>query len=72
MASPSVTRFWRTYREAGRPIPRLHEDDVIDFMLLEAIHLKTKKEDYDAQREAEKTQAKETFKKDFSGLDQFR
>lgn len=41
-------------------------------MILEAIALKVKKEDADAQEAATKTSEKKQWKKDFSGLEQYR
>lgn len=41
---------------------------MLDFMIMEAVSLKIRKED----REAEKARERERFKKDHSSLDQFR
>lgn len=60
--------MWRTHKAAGRPWPKLSDDDVLDYMVMEAVALKANKED----REREKEQEKKKFKKDFSGLDQYR
>jgi hypothetical protein len=47
--------MFRVYKEAGRPWPVLcPEDDVIDYMVMEAVSLKVRKEDRDAQEEADK------------------
>lgn len=32
-------RHWRATREAGRPIPTYSDDDVLDFMVVEAVML---------------------------------
>lgn len=64
MASTASTRFWRVHKAANRPIPRLSDDDVIDFMVLEAIALKVAKEEDDARKKAEK----ENWKKDRGAL----
>ena len=41
MASESSTRLWRACKAAGRPWPVLcPEDDVVDFMVMEAVYLK--------------------------------
>ena len=58
MASTASTRFWRVNRAAGRPIPRLDDDDVIDFMVLEAIALKVRHEEAEAEKEQEKKEWK--------------
>lgn len=60
--------MWRANLAAGRPWPTLSEDSVLDFMIMEAVSLKIRKED----REAEKARERERFKKDHSSLDQFR
>jgi hypothetical protein len=48
------------------------EDDVIDYMVMEAVSIKVNREDAKAQREAEKRQAVAEFKRDTSDLDKFR
>jgi phage/plasmid-associated DNA primase len=37
--------MWRVLKEAGRPIPRFSEDDVLDYMITEAILIKVQRED---------------------------
>lgn len=39
MASPLATRIWAINKEAGRPFPRVSSDDVIDYMVIEALAL---------------------------------
>jgi hypothetical protein len=68
VAGTTGTRLWRIHKAAGRPWPELCEDDVIDFMIMEAIALKAAKEDKDA----EKSRQVEEFKKDKQGLDHLR
>lgn len=51
--------MWRVYKEAGRPWPTISEDPVLDYMVMEAVALKVRKED----REAEKERRREDFKK---------
>lgn len=65
MAGNSATRLWRVSKEAGRSFPILSEDDVIDFMITEAVALRIDKED----RNAEKKQERDEWKKDTSGLE---
>lgn len=68
MASDTSTRMWRTYKAAGRPWPVISPDPVIDYMIMEAVAVKVRKEDEKIQKEQERKQ----FKKDRSGLDAFR
>ena len=42
--------MWRVYKEAGRPIPRFSEDDVLDYMVIESILLKLRREEEEAQK----------------------
>lgn len=64
--------MWRVLRSAGRPWPVLSEDDVLDYMVMEAVKLKVDLEDEEARKEAEKAAARKGFKKDTSSLEQFR
>lgn len=50
-------------REAGRPWPVICEDDeVIDYMVMEAVLLKLHKEDKEAEKAAEQEAARKEFK----------
>lgn len=60
--------MWRTYRAANRPWPKLSDDPVIDYMVMEAVFIKSLEED----RAAEKEQRKKAWAKDKSKLDKFR
>jgi hypothetical protein len=60
VASITATRMWRVYKESGRPWPTLCEDDVIDYMVMEAVAVKAAKE---AEEQA-KTAEREKWKKD--------
>lgn len=64
MASESSTRMWRVCKDAGRPWPIIcPEDDVLDYMVMEAVHLKVQDEEAKARKEAErKHQVEETRK----------
>lgn len=53
MASPTSTRMWRAYQAAGRPWPKLDDDEVIDYMILEAVAVKAKQEEREAEKQAE-------------------
>lgn len=56
-------------KAAGRPWPVLcPEDDVMDFMICEAVAIKAHKEDEKAQER----QRRDDFKKNVEGLEQFR
>lgn len=69
MASTLSTRMWRVYKESGRPFPDLCDgDDVLDYMLVEALALKANKEDSEAAKE----QKIKDWKKETSTLDKFR
>jgi hypothetical protein len=73
VASESSTRLWRVYKEAGRPWPTFcPEDDVVDYMVMEAVAIKASKEDQEAQKKAQKEKEKEAWKQDFSELEEHR
>lgn len=56
-------------KAAGRPWPVIcPEDDVLDFMVMEAVAIKAMREDAEAQ----KKQERDSFKKDYGELDKFR
>lgn len=38
--SKTCERLWAAAKETGRPIPRLSDDPVLDFMVMEAISVK--------------------------------
>lgn len=54
----------RVYKEAGRPLPQFSEDDVTDFMVTEAIIIKSLREEEEAREKVERTH----WKKDIDGL----
>lgn len=64
MASTAATRIFRVCKETGRPFPKVSDDDVIDFMVLEAVTLKVMHED----NEEAKKQRKKEWKKDQDGI----
>lgn len=68
VGSTAATRMWRVFKAAGRPWPRLDEDDVIDYMIMEAVCLKVNKDDENQEKEQEKKE----WMKDKSGLDNLR
>ncbi len=70
MASDLGPRLWRVSKEAGRPVPRFSEDDVIDYMVLEAVALKVWKQEEEASKKKEKSDwknDKESLKKKVKG-----
>jgi hypothetical protein len=51
--------MWRVCKEAGRSWPVIcPEDDVIDYMIMEAVYLKVNREDREAQKEQERAEWK--------------
>jgi hypothetical protein len=58
--------MWHTLRAAGRPWPKLDPDPVIDYMIMEAIHIKIGRE----QQEAEKAAKLEAWRSDRDHLKQ--
>ena len=70
MESDSGPRIWQVCKEAGRPVPRFSEDDVIDYMVLEAVALKVMKQREEAEKKREKSDwknDKEALKKKVKG-----
>ncbi len=68
MAGTIGTRLWRVHKAAGRSWPVLDDDDVIDFMIMEAVALKSAKEDNEQEQQAER----KNWRKDSGGLDKLR
>lgn len=64
MDSPSATRMMRVCKESKRPFPQMSDDDVIDYLVTEAVTFKMLKE----QKEAEKEAEVEEWKRDVSSL----
>lgn len=73
MSSESSLRLWRTYKAAGRPWPVIcPEDDVVDYMVMEAVSIKVSLDDQKRQEEAEEKAKRKEFKSDKSELEKFR
>ncbi len=73
MASESSIRLWRVHKAAGRPWPVIcPEDDVIDYMVMEAVAIKVRIADDKEAKEAERDAARQKFKKDSSALNEYR
>lgn len=69
MGSTTADRLWRVCKEAGRPWPVIDEtDDVIDFMIMEAVTIKINREE---KKKAKEREHKE-FKRDKEGLAKLR
>lgn len=68
MASTTATRLWRVSKAAGRPFPKLDDDDVIDFQIMEAVAVKIQREDEKAEKEYKKRQ----WRKDNEGIDRLK
>ncbi len=60
--------MWRVYKEAGREWPVIDDDDVIDYMIMEAVALKASAED----QKVEKKKEVKNWKKDSEGLNKLR
>ena len=69
MASESSIRLWRVHKDAGRPWPIIcEEDDVIDYMVMEAVAIRVRRED----EKAEKARKRKEWQRESGSLDQFR
>ena len=64
MASTTSTRLWRTCKAAGRPFPQLVEDDVLDYLITEAVAIKVNREEAQAREEAEAKAAMDAKKQE--------
>jgi hypothetical protein len=60
--------MWRVFKEAGRPMPQFSEDDVIDYMVLEAVAIRVAEETAEAQKKVKRRE----WRKDTSALDSMR
>lgn len=47
------SRIWRTSKAAGRPFPRVSDDDVLDYLVAEAVAVKVAREDEEATNKEE-------------------
>ena len=60
MASENSIRLWRVHKEAGRPWPVVcPDDDVIDYMVMEAVAIRVQKADEKAAKAAERNRWKD-------------
>jgi hypothetical protein len=65
VASTTSMRVWRASKDANRPVPKLSDDPVIDFLIIEALAAK----DLYEQGEARKMAEIEEWKKDTQSLE---
>lgn len=72
VASQTSTRVWRTCKEAGRPFPKLSNDDVTDYMIMEAVTLKGLKEMREAEKEAEENAKRKDWQTNPKGFEDLR
>lgn len=47
-------RIWRTSKESGMPLPSFSADDFIDFCVTEALMLRARFEEIEAEKDAER------------------
>ena len=64
VASPSSIRLWRVCKAAGRPWPVLDPDDVIDFMVMEAVEVNVLKDDQKRAKKQEREEWKRRAKEE--------
>jgi hypothetical protein len=64
VASNTSTRIWRVAKAAGREFPKLVEDDVLDYLITEAVFIKASQEDEKFQKEAEDKQKRKQWKEE--------
>lgn len=69
VASPVSVRIWQVSKAAGRPWPQICDDDVIDYMIMEAVSVRVTREEQKAEKEREKQEWK---KKGRTELDRYR
>lgn len=55
-------------KETGTPVPRFSDDDVLDFIVKEAMVHKYKRDMKEAEKEAEDDQARTEFRGSHKGL----
>lgn len=50
--------MWRTHKAANRPWPVISQDPVIDYMIMEAVLMKVRKQEADQQKKVEREEWK--------------
>jgi hypothetical protein len=64
--------MWRVFKAANRPWPNLDSDDVLDYMIAEAVAMRGGYEEKKQREELEKKREMEAWKKDKSRLEPLR
>lgn len=65
--------MWRALQNSGRPWPVLDEDEVVDYLILEAVAARAAKDEADSYENAKKEQAANAWReKAGKDLEQFR
>lgn len=72
MASDLATRMWRIHSSAKRPWPVIVDDDVLDYMVMEAVGVKAMLEDEKARKDLEDKKKREEWKDEKSNLEALR
>ena len=54
VGSSLSTRLFRTLKEAGRTLPEFSDDDVLDYMVVEAVVMKAREEEAEEKKKAER------------------
>jgi hypothetical protein len=60
----------RVFKEAGRPLPRFSDDDVIDYLVTEAAVFKAAEVEAAENKKAEKERARSEWKSDREAMKQ--
>ena len=61
--------MWRVCKEAGRPWPVICPDDsVLDYMVMEAVALKVRKQDKEAEKQVERSNFKKQKQQELKEL----
>lgn len=60
--STASDRFWEAHKDAGRPIPPFSDDDVVDFMVMEALAVKRREAKREAQEKHERAQKRKSHR----------
>lgn len=68
VASDLSMRMWRVHKASGRPFPALDSDEVIDYLIIEALSARSAKEEAAAAKNTEV----EDWKKNTEELEQYR
>lgn len=61
-------RLWAASEEAKRPVPRLSDDDVLDFMVVEAMTVKIRRVRKEERDKAEAADKRKAMAKKLAGL----